>query len=354
MSTVAEPDKLPKERCFVDICSDPQRLGRLIKSHNLAKRVDVIGPSSQIKKLQQEIEKSIELPKSSVVTCSLLEFVKGPFLDNCIKNSSKQVDLLSLSRIDHEDVISIIDGNLYLSLTRETYLRAGIEGAKSKLTGKGQRYIIAYDLRSSTFTSGNKAYDRLTWSLENTPLGRQFEFVVNNIGDESSLPAAAQLIPKTHVSNIKDVSVPSMTMPETNDKSKYLQRETIQEWALSLYEWLGMLSLGSFRVKTTDKVDRYISSYEVLDGSTEGKDMSVLYWENMLIGNEFTTNLWSIIDRHCDDWLALNVLGVEDTPIAWKQQEHTFLTGGENHYTILKLPSSYISYRLVSGKDLTG
>lgn len=348
MSTVAEPEKVPKERCFVDICRETcERPEYLIRSHNLAKRVEIIGQEEDVKWVQERIEQSVELPNSVRVKCSLKEFVANPFLDEHIKRDSK-VNLLSLTRIDHEDVIAVIQGQLYLSLTRETYLRAGIEAQKSKLQ-KNQRYIIIYDMRSSTFTSGNKAYDRLIWSLENTPLGREFQFVVSNIelGDK--------LNPSINSTILEDVSVPSFAVPEPIG-SKFLQEQTIQEWVTACYEWLGLVSLESDRIKANDKVDTYISTYQVLDPENTPTNVFCLSFSNMLMDNQFIHQLWQILQNSSStSWLALNVFGIEDIPVAWKQQEHTFLTGGENHYTILKLPKpNYaVLYRLVSGKDLT-
>lgn len=348
MSTAAEPEKVPKERCFVDICREEcERPEYLIRSHNLAKQVEIIGRQQDVKWIQERIEQSVELPKSAKVECGLREFVTNPFLDEYIKRGSK-ANLLSLTRIDHEDVIAIIQGQLYLSLTRETYLRAGIEGQKSKLQ-KNQRYIIMYDMRSSTFTEGNKAYDRLIWSLENTPLGREFQFVVSNVdyGDKLS-PSIGSAI-------LENVNVPSFAVPEPTG-SKFLQEQTIQEWVTACYEWLGLVSLESDRIKASDKVDSYISTYQVLDPEGSPSNVFCLSFSNMLMDSQFILQLWKILQNPPSaSWLALNVFGIEDVPVAWKQQEHTFLTGGENHYTILKLPKpNYaVLYRLVSGKDLT-
>ncbi|KAA8897106.1 hypothetical protein TRICI_006782 [Trichomonascus ciferrii] len=348
MSTVAEPEKVPKERCFVDICREAcERPEYLIRSHNLAKRVEVIGREADVKWVRERIEQSVELPKSVKVKCGLREFVTNPFLDEYIKRESR-VNLLSLNRIDHEDVIAIIRGQLFLSLTRETYLRAGIEGKKSKLQ-KNQRYLIMYDMRSSAFASGNKAYDRLIWSLDNTVLGREFQFVVSNIEQGENLS------PNVNSTILENVSIPSFALPEPTG-SEFLQEQTIQEWVTACYEWLGLVSLGSDRIEASDKVDSYISTYQVLDPEDNPANVFCLSFSNMLMDSQFIHQLWKALQEPTSNsWLALNVFGVEDVPVAWKRQEHTFLTGGENHYTILKLPKpNYaVLYRLVSGKDLT-
>lgn len=87
--------------------------------------------------------------------------------------------------------------------------------------------------------------------------------------------------------------------------------------ASDLYEWLSMISLDSPRIDRLDKIDPYLSRYELPRFDTleadpiESKPLSRLLvrvvWQGFLTA-QFITNLWLIARKaKGEDWIALNV-----------------------------------------------
>lgn len=324
---------------------------------------------------------------------------------------------------------------LYLSLTRETYERAGLTAQAKKPASKSanQKYRLAYDLRSASSTRGQPMFDRLIWALENTitedvavaftvtksdnctplsldtpSLDTDTDTDTTTSEEESKAPSIMSLfdtytLTTTHLSITttiyKDISplIPDFAVPHDpqtlaavavfNDRpaeQATFEREITQEWALDLQEWVTLVALGSDRVAAGDDVDpvycayrpAFVKSDELSDDGLHDKlsdeqkkeqkkeqkeaekknkqkkekSITVVTWSGGLIPAGVVWNLWKALEK-VNTWAAINVHGVEDTPVSWGSREHTYTLGGENHYTAMKLSPGAYDYLLLEVTD---
>lgn len=194
--------------------------------------------------------------------------------------------------------------------------------------------------------TGNAQFDRLIWALNNTLTGRlPFVFTLKD-GERSSLltkifGSELKCIDiEPLVRNGKQTILPSLAF-DTSDEGAF------DEWASNLYEWLGLVGLGSdvvdaYRAKG---IDKYLSSYEVQD-PRGAEDMLVIRWEGGLIPRSIIQTINKIVQDV--PFSSITVQGAQDVPVAWKTQEHAFSLNGENQYTIVHIGSSTVTFKLTS------
>lgn len=136
---------------------------------------------------------------------------------------------------------------------------------------------------------GRKGFERIVWSFTNV-LKDTVDFMFCDLEQtKSPLPllscpilAALGALPRNmnmHLSQIPNsaLRVPSLHPPpgsmirgEGKSLAAEYQREVWQEWALHVYEWLALVSLGpADRIMAGDNVDPYLSTYSV--DQAEGK-----------------------------------------------------------------------------------
>lgn len=319
--------KQVKDKCFVYICSEEdERPVQLIKSHNVASRVELIVPHSAF----GGIEKQLRVNATRYSVKSTL----GPFISeqvlSIIRNDPSFV-AVSDSRIDHEDVIAIINGTLILSLTKDTYERAGLQGKKSARQ-KGQRYIASYNLMDAKFGPGKAGYDRLLWAIDNT-FGKEFEFNISCSSEsiKDHFVAANSHNVKTDIRHLDDIQV-----PQSDPDGK--------QWAGDIYEWLALVSLGSDRIGANDDIDSYLCNYQ-LDDSSAGS-MVRIAWSNVIFTSGFVETLYQTTKSIPGS--AINVFGWQDTPVAWKDIEHTFNPTGINNYTLYSHGAATVCFKHVN------
>lgn len=185
-----------------------------------------------------------------------------------------------------------------------------------------------------------------------------------NIGNNTQSHDSPE-ISNQHETDEKSTSTPMVFAKET-------AREIIQEWALNINDWLALISLDSDRSLFNDTIDSHLSSYELLDKDEESQDITVIEYSGGLISPAYIYKLWSVFVNVLNDqntqtslqqesdnekeqpssskmnentsfqksWIALSVKGVEDAPVSWEERQHVYTpNGGENHYTLVKLPN---------------
>uniref|UniRef100_A0A060T021 ARAD1C13310p n=1 Tax=Blastobotrys adeninivorans TaxID=409370 RepID=A0A060T021_BLAAD len=320
--------KQVKDKCFVYICSkEDERPVELIRSHNVATRVELIVPHRVFSGIEKQLR--VNATRYSVKS-TLRPFMSDEMLSIIRKEPSFVA--LSDSRIDHEDVIAIINGALIVSLTKDTYERAGLQGQKSARQ-KGQRYIVSYNLMDAKFGPGNAGYDRLLWVIDNT-LSQEFEFNISCSSEsiKGQFPAANSHNVKTDIHHLDDIKVP-------HSDSDGMQ------WAGDVYEWLALVSLGSDRLSANDDIDSYLCNYH-LDDSSPGS-MVRIAWSNVIFTSNFVETLYQTTKSIPGS--AINVFGWQDTPIAWNSIEHTFNSTGINNYTLYSHGATTICFKHVNG-----
>lgn len=85
---------------------------------------------------------------------------------------------------------------------------------------------------------------------------------------------------------IDHVSVPMLAETFSDLHNDLLDGESIYE----LTEWLGLITLGSPRILSGDRIDPYLSRYAVPEGSTESESLRTVKWEGF-IGAKWLTEL---------------------------------------------------------------
>lgn len=348
------------EKCFVSVTDDIAKVKALVDTLKVPSRLELICQGDPL-------EMTIPLCESYNLTCSLLKFLQNEFIDTFIRGKNV-FTIVSQTKLDHEDSFAIINGKLFMSLTKSTFEQAGLPGRKSKLDSS--RYIVTYDLRNTNLNVGHTGFDRLLWSLSNTIIGREFHFLLTvshklseellNYFNGSDLKESPI---KFQSSSIKDVMIPSWQLPLDSQSSSTYKRIVFEEWVTNRLEWSALVSLGSDQVLSTCNVDSYLSQYSVLDSSesenvsltTISREIDKIHGLNNgpLISSITDSFLASIFSAVKPQWFVLNIYGYENTPVAWNEREHALSGNGLNHLTIFKLPDdNYVIMKLMNGKDL--
>ncbi|KAG4305145.1 hypothetical protein PORY_001315 [Pneumocystis oryctolagi] len=245
---------------------------------------------------------------------------------------------LSMNHIDTDDVICVNKGVIILSLTKETYEKAGLTGKPSVFSKMASRWNVTLDMRDSSMKKGKKGFNRILWSFENN-FQKEFLFRISasNNDDIKIIEEVSGLSSRfVHFEEheFEQILCPSFLYPErTNDL--HLDKTIKEEWAMEIYEWLGLVSLRADRLKVMNNYDTCISTYS-LSNALEG-DIVIFLWSGM-INCTWILNLWESLKSIQDmNWFSLTVNGFEDSPISWENCEHGYFYGGENMYTLLKL-----------------
>lgn len=402
-----------KSKSSIKIEKKFHKVTKVIETHNFAKQVQVVIPTSTFSLLQESIVDSVPVIYFYRIKCTIGDILLSDFFDKYIKTNSCQ--LISETSLDHEDVFAVSNGTLHLSLQKDTFNRAGLSNQPfiKPSTRTSNSYRFSYDLRGPNSIAGKSAsYDRLRWALSNTLNSEELDIhtfaFATQASDGSPIEMSKDLCLFFHslaqkrntffeaydlvpsIDTLENMTVPIMTPPETTyipitkssesifnifrkDKNRDevqsaqpvplphdLAQETIQEWAHSISEWLSLVSLNSDRVKFNDSVDNHISSYELLNKNKDSPySLTLITWSGGLISSFLVSNIWSSItsklsspemlsktendkDVASSSWAAVIVHGVEDAPVSWGDKMHVYTpNGGENNYTIIKLPSAY-------------
>jgi ribonuclease P/MRP protein subunit RPP40 len=140
-------------------------------------------------------------------------------------------------------------------------------------------------------------------------------------------------------------------------------REVWRDWLMELSEYLSLLLLPSGpadRVKTSDTVDPYLSTYAI-DCSHEGSITRIRF--SGFIAEKWINQLWSKLVELLDAtkllvdskqiWAAIAVYGFDNAPIGWNGKEMGGLRGCGNGYAVLRLPeeNGEMTWEIVGPQD---
>ncbi|KAK9465365.1 ribonuclease P 40kDa subunit-domain-containing protein [Lipomyces arxii] len=384
-------NKTAESKVYVSLSSPEAQLKKIITEHHFNRRLEILLPSDIYDgQLQSLIElNGISFGTNSKyyhTTTSLGSFLKSEYLDPFIKQNNCLV--LSLGSIDRDDVYCIYDGVLRLSLRKETFERAGLQGKLSSYSKS--RYIVQFDLRRPSMVLGNKAFDRLVWATENSPLRQPVQFLVRTyLAAKSSsslpeLPVALNAVPYEPTCLISHYSDEVIVPPLYPNKSvlqfkasKYhsVDRrirseyavEVLKEGLLHILEWTALLSVESERIQASNQIDPLLSTYQVFaddnDDENDPKRRSCKVTKIAIegfLGVDMVYDMFkSLQDRlPMISWAVFTVNGFEDAPVSWKSDEHSFLISGDNDYAIVIRPGrtanndrSTIVYEIVGSAD---
>ncbi|KAH8154360.1 uncharacterized protein LAJ45_02128 [Morchella importuna] len=350
----------PSSRLHITLNKSPDKT---IQTHTYNHRVDLVLPTDLYTLISAGLGPALAQPlRCWRFRAPLSALLETGFLNKYIK--SGDVIMLSQGRVDADNIYTLTSGILRLSLRHETYETAGLVGKPARFgntagSKRPRRYLVEHNLRDPSMSPGKKNFDRLVWSFSNVlkdPVTWLFcDLNQAKMPETVSCPVLSALsaLPRDMqmpvVVATTDVLVPGLVAPEgsriagggKSEKAEF-HREMWREWALGVYEWLAMVQLGATgaadRVRVRDTVDPLLSTYEVEDG-VAGSVMR-LTWRGMVPAT-WIGRLWRAVNASMDGkdgWAAITVHGFENSPISWGANAHGSLNGGENGYTILRLP----------------
>jgi hypothetical protein len=201
----------------------------------------------------------------SIITQSPL-FINNPYYYNSVSLTISQLlapemlqifqkETCSTYAISNYHHLTICDSVLKFRVTKDIYSSLGLIGTKFN-----HFYVITVDLSDINFKPGSKNYDRCKWSFTN--LTTKFDMLISHFDNltgciptelHNSIKISPELISTS-------INVPIPTFDFFSNSHNLEQFEQISlEWL----EWIGMALINSDRLKLDDKVDKFISMYEI-------------------------------------------------------------------------------------------
>ncbi|KAH6323652.1 hypothetical protein HBI37_226900 [Parastagonospora nodorum] len=218
----------------------------------------------------------------------LTDILEPEFLETYIKLGN--VTMLSEGRELVDNRFELRDGKLKMELDRATYERCGLQGTPIEDGGKKHqkaRWVVEYDLRLPSMKHGKAGFGRLEWAAKNV-LNKSLTWLWWNHNPTSgeSLAEGREVLSKhapwvhkieSSITKLGDSLCPKLVKGE-------LDKLYDEDEAMSLLEYINMLSLNSPRVKASDDINPHLSRYEVPDFGVglETRDMVCVRWKGFM------------------------------------------------------------------------
>ncbi|ODV89848.1 hypothetical protein CANCADRAFT_1583 [Tortispora caseinolytica NRRL Y-17796] len=223
---------------------------------------------------------------------------------------------ISGGSIETGDVVCITKSTVYLSLCKDTYQRAGLEGRRLTSKSKDYRYLVQFELSVDNFL-----YKRL-----HTVAGDALQHVdVFSLSYQGSLPWTSTS-PNTAEIDL-NLAVPDFALVETGTGPDLSE----------IYEWLGLVSLESPRVTPDDVIDPVFSTYAVSDPRSMPVTKSTIQQN---VPSDVIIDVINKLHSSSCTWWAVQVRGYTNSALTFNNQPHQFGMNGESHYSIVYFKSS--------------
>ncbi|CAZ86033.1 unnamed protein product [Tuber melanosporum] len=357
----------PLPKCYISVHKPPEKT---TLPHPFNHLVDLLLPTDLYQLISNDLESSPTLSKPLLchrMSIPLSAIVEAEFLTKYIKTGN--VIMLSRGRIDIDNVFSLNDGILRLSLTKEAYEKTGLTGQPTRFGNTGprkkhNRHLVEINLRDPAMLHGKKGFDRVVWSFQNK-LNMKVDFLFCDLDQQknpidcpilAALGAAPRQVQVPEVTSSSPVKVPSFDPPPgsvpqgggTSLGAEY-NREVWRDWAMHVYEWLALANWGpADRVIEGDNIDSYLSTYAVDQGEFEGEagaGLTRVRFRGMIPAG-WILGVWKAVEKLASSvsvgnrkgWFSLTVHGLENSSISWGKSAHGSMVGGENGYTLLSIP----------------
>ncbi|KAM0133267.1 hypothetical protein ACHAO1_006366 [Botrytis cinerea] len=320
-----------------------------ILGHKFINKVEMILPKELYEIMKNKMDGILgeNGPVYSRVMHPLSALLEGEFFTEYIKKGN--VMMLSKGMMGVDNVFSLSEGILTLHLDKETYERSGLVGKPEGIKGKREhrpRWIVEINLRLPSMLHGKKGFRRIEYAFKNvltTPVtwlfcdlgatgGNPYTLLAAILTSSPVLPSdplsphhpvKIACIPK--VSSDFHVKRPEFKPPVENNRN---YDEDFREFAVEIHEWLSLISLESPRVNSTDKVDPFLSRYDLPIGSDETEELVKVTWTGFIPPTwAHTTFIQILLAAPRNSWFSYYVGGFSDS---WN--------GESKNCTILKLP----------------
>ncbi|XP_021567700.1 ribonuclease P protein subunit p40 isoform X2 [Carlito syrichta] len=242
--------------------------------------------------------------------------------------------------ITHEFISTFVKkGKLILSLDKDTYEETGLQGRPSQYSGrKVMKFIVSIDLMDLSLNLDSKKYERISWSFkEKKPLKFDFLFAWHNAGTEESTMMSyfssyqiQEHQPKVELSTVRDLQCPVLQSGELGGEPE------VACSTLELFDWLGAVFCNS---DLNNEPNNFISTYCCPQPSTVVAKAYLCTITGFILPEKICLLLEQL--RHYFDepklapWVTLSVQGFADSPVSWRENEHSFRKGGEHLYNFV-------------------
>ncbi|KAK6592957.1 hypothetical protein H4I96_11555 [Botrytis cinerea] len=258
-----------------------------ILGHKFINKVEMILPKELYEIMKNKMDGILgeNGPVYSRVVHPLSALLEGEFFTEYVKKGN--VMMLSKGMMGVDNVFSLSEGILTLHLDKETYERSGLVGKPEGIKGKREhrpRWIVEINLRLPSMLHGKKGFRRIEYAFKNvltTPVTWLFCDLGATVLPSDPLsphhPVKIACIPK--VSSDFHVKRPEFKPPVENNRN---YDEDFREFAVGIHEWLSLISLESPRVNSTDKVDPFLSRYDLPISSDETEELVKVTWTGFI------------------------------------------------------------------------
>jgi hypothetical protein len=259
--------------------------------------------------------------------------------------------------IDSDDAFCIYAGRLMMNVSKDTYHSLGIQSSKATYPIKvGDRWIIQYDLTSPSFSPGKKNYDRFFTNL--SLFEQKFNIILNCTDEQGN-------------SITIDFNLPDIAINKVNNRCDYFFRKNqripdIKESIFhdqyeeeGLIDWVGAINNDITNLIPNDSIENegekidekqekkndFISNYELSFSTSLISDYQCNTISG-LISSSFLKiqfhELFTCVNSRKLTWACVSVWGFEDSPIGYKNGEHSYFMSGENDFVMFILPEKKI------------
>ncbi|KAI5855928.1 ribonuclease P 40kDa subunit-domain-containing protein [Tricharina praecox] len=345
---------MPSPKCFVSLSKPPAKKRPFVNIFN--HQVDLILPTDIYDIISKSLHSCPSLtapPTYHRLVMPLGAILEPDFFNTYIKSGN--ILLLSHGRLDVDNIFTLSDGVLRMSLDTEAYERAGLQGQPSKFGNgpgvmKRRRFVVELNLRSPSYLTNSKQFNRLKRACDAVFSSPQpFLFADLFSPAPASIPSVVQQFPARtatpEVSALADISIPTFVAPPGSTphgggksaEANY-HREVWRDWAMEVYEYLSLVLLGADRLRADDSVDPYLSTYAV-ENAAVGSVTRVRL--RGLVSAKWVEELWATVEglfEGREEWVGMVVHGFDDVPFGPIGKQRGGLEACGSAYTVLKLP----------------
>jgi len=271
-----------------------------------------------------------------LVECNIVDFIDVNFINKYMRRGIFAAFSVG-SKIDSGNVISFINGKLYMSIDKETYQELGISAKKAKYPIRGDRWNVIIELLTPSFEPGKPLYERVLWALNNR-LSKVKMIISWALNDDEGFVEEIDF-PESLVTNVKKLSVEETTsilesidIPIIEIPEEENHRQLFYD---NLSDWIGCLSLKIMNFFGSSNVDPYVSQFSNLLPSTNGSGYQK--YVTGIISTLEIENQYYFLRKLNKRISILSVWGFEDSNISWNKSEHSMLSSGANDYHIIFL-----------------
>ncbi|XP_068998319.1 ribonuclease P protein subunit p40 [Embiotoca jacksoni] len=321
--------------------------------------------ASQVEKLHFNYKVSVLLPACSSAPSHLDSVISGfstfylikklpiyELLDkHFLETSVYQGSVYGLSyrtRIDQDNCIALMpNGHLTLSLDKDSFELLGFEGKPSRYNHRrsSSRFVVSVDLTDSSMAPGGRGYLRLLTGLKSR-LQLQTDFMLSHHpGGGASLQSLLSRYdssahrPEVSRRILTDLSCPALLTSDLQSKDPH-----------GFIEWLGAVDAD---VSSENSPSSFLSSLVCPEPKTTvSRALSVSICGLLLPQDvhRLIQELRVYLDQpRLESWVSMTVHGFADSPVSWSDNEHGFLRGGENFYSLLMFHDHTYHLHLATG-----